>query len=103
AAANGALLLAPGTTSGQQKILMLSADRLDGDLGVVGELVPPVAFQFALELDQLATPGCQDVFAAGPLEECQRLLTDHAPVHDPDPLGVTESLLDLVHDGLDGL
>ena len=37
------------------------------------------------------------------LEKRQRLLTDHAPVHDPDPLGLAELLLNLGHDRLDRL
>jgi hypothetical protein len=69
-AANGMLLRTLGTTSGHQKILTFAADHLDSDLKVVSQPVPSAAMQFALELDQLAPPGCQDIFSAGSLKKC---------------------------------
>ena len=50
-------------------MLPLPADQFDRDLGILGQPVPAVALQLALELGQLTTPGCQHLFSAGLLEE----------------------------------
>ena len=72
-------------------------------MGIVGETLPAPSSQLGPELGQLPPPGRKQVTAARLTEEVQSAVADHAPVHDPNALGLAELGLDLSHDGLDRL
>ncbi len=55
------------------------------------------------ERGQLTAPRGQEIAPAGSAQELERVLADHATVHDPDPLRSAEPGLDRRDDGLDGL
>jgi hypothetical protein len=103
AAANGALLLAPWPTAGQEIVHSLSLEQLYLDIGIVFQTLPATGAQVLRERSQLTALGGQQIPAARSAQELQRLLADHAPVHDPDPLRFPEPRLDRCDDGLDGL
>ena len=81
----------------------LPLEQLHLDLGIVFEALPAAGAQVLRERGQLATPRGEQIPPAGSAEELERLLADHAPVHDPDPLRFPEPRLDRRDDGLDGL
>src|SRR3954468_8021044 len=47
---NRALFLPTRATASQEEMLPLLADELDGDLGILGQVVPATALQLALEV-----------------------------------------------------
>src|SRR6185312_11233242 len=103
ATADRSFLPAPRPAPRQEVMNRLPLEELHLDLGILGEPLPVGLSQLILELCQLAPLGSQEVSAVRFTEELQRLLTDHAAVHDPDAPGLAELGFDLADDGLDGL
>src|SRR5262249_46681071 len=96
AAADGTLLLTPRPAARQEIVHALSFEQFYLDIGIVFQTVPATGAQVLGERRQLTAPGGQQIATAGSAQEPKRLLADHAPVHDPDPLRFPESRLDLL-------
>src|SRR5271154_6082506 len=103
-ATHGPFLAAAWLAAGQQIVDFATLEKFDLDLGVVGQTLPTAsALQVGLKLGQGVTACGQQITPAGLAEKGERILADHAAVHDPDAVGFAEAGLDVVDDGLDGL